>query len=108
MKIENLFHIPVLVKEVLEYLDPKPGQNFIDCTIGEGGHASEILKRTGPNGVLLGIDLDEKQIENAGKNLAEFKDRIILTNDSYANLKNIVPAVKIGKIRMSKSISPEK
>ena len=49
-------HIPVLQKEVLKYLDPKPNQNFIDATIGEAGHTISILERTSPNGKLLGID----------------------------------------------------
>ncbi len=55
-------HIPVLQKEVLEYLDPKPNENFIDCTIGGGGHALAILEKNKPNGKILGIDLDEEVI----------------------------------------------
>ena len=38
-------HIPVLQKEVLEYLDPKPNENFIDCTISEAGHSRSILEK---------------------------------------------------------------
>ncbi|MFH2136764.1 MAG: 16S rRNA (cytosine(1402)-N(4))-methyltransferase, partial [Patescibacteria group bacterium] len=41
-------HIPVLLNEVIKFLDPKPNQNFIDCTLGAGGHSVEILKRTAP------------------------------------------------------------
>ena len=51
-------HIPVLLKEVIEYLNPQPDEDFIDATFGEGGHAQEILKLTSPEGRLLGIDLD--------------------------------------------------
>ena len=42
-------HIPVLIKEVLDGLNPAPNQNFIDATIGDGGHASAILEKTIPN-----------------------------------------------------------
>ncbi|MDP3764486.1 MAG: 16S rRNA (cytosine(1402)-N(4))-methyltransferase RsmH [bacterium] len=51
-------HVPVLLKEVIQYLDPKKGEDFIDATFGEGGHAKEILKLISPEGKLLGIDLD--------------------------------------------------
>lgn len=78
-------HIPVLKNEVLEYLDPKPNENFIDCTFGEGGHAEAILEKNKPNGRILGIDLDEDNIQ---KYKGE-KDRLILAGSSYTNLKEI-------------------
>ena len=43
-------HKPALLKEVLEYLNPSPGKNLIDCTFGFGGHTLEILKKTKPDG----------------------------------------------------------
>src|SRR3989344_3837091 len=55
-----MIHIPVLLQEVIHYLDPQPNEDFIDATFGGGGHAAEILKRTAPKGRLLGIDLDLK------------------------------------------------
>jgi len=85
-----MIHKPVLVKEVMDCLDPKPGENFIDCTVGEGGHADAILKKNGPAGKILGIDLDPQQIEKCKLQLAQFSERAILANDSYANLKEIV------------------
>lgn len=51
-------HVPVLLKEVIEYLDPRPGQNFVDGTFGDGGHARAILARLGPAGRLFVFDLD--------------------------------------------------
>jgi 16S rRNA (cytosine1402-N4)-methyltransferase len=87
-------HVPVLIKEVLHYLDPHQNENFIDATVGEGGHAIEILKKNGPNGRVLGIDLDKEQIKNANDRFKQFGERIILKNDSYANLKEV--AEKIG------------
>jgi len=83
-------HIPVLQKEVLKCLDPKPNENFIDCTIGGGGHTKGILEKTKPKGKVLGIDSDNQQIENSKNYLSGFKKRLILVNDSYINLKTIV------------------
>jgi 16S rRNA (cytosine1402-N4)-methyltransferase len=83
-------HESVLPKEVIEYLDPKPNDNFIDCTLGGGGHAREILKLISPNGKLLGIDLDPEAIKAAKMKLQEFGDRAILINDNYKNLNIII------------------
>ena len=93
-----MIHKPVLKKEVLQYLDPKPNENFIDATVGEGGHALEILKKTAPWGKLLGIDLEKKQIYNSRFNLADVKERVILKNDSYSNIKNIVLENRFGPV----------
>ena len=51
-------HVPILVAEILEALDPKPGDLAVDCTLGHGGHAREILRRIAPSGRLLGLDAD--------------------------------------------------
>lgn len=95
MKFE---HIPVLLNEVIDFLDPQPNQNFIDCTLGGGGHAKEILLKTTPKGKLLGIDLDVEAINAARENLQEFKNRIILVNDNYQNLKQILYDTGFNKI----------
>lgn len=92
-------HLPVLKKEVLEYLDPRPGENFVDCTIGQGGHAIAILQKTDPDGNLLGIDRDIRQIESCRILTKNFEKRIILANDSYANLKDIVARNNFSKVR---------
>jgi len=84
-----MIHTAVLKKEVLQYLDPKANENFIDGTIGEGGHSEEILAKNGPEGKVLGIDLDPHQIVSSQWLHAQYKDRIILANDSYANLIEI-------------------
>ena len=87
-------HIPVLEEEVLKYLAPKPIENFIDCTIGQGGHASAILERNGPKGMVLGIDRDKDVIENTKK-----RKRLILACDNFANLREIVKREKFNKVQ---------
>jgi len=83
-------HLPVLQKEVLWHLQPKPNENFIDCTIGNGGHSSAILEKTGPRGKILGIDRDPKQIENCKLKIGNLKTRAILVCDNFACLQEIV------------------
>ena len=89
-----MIHVPVLLKEIIQYLDPRPNENFVDCTIGSGGHAFEILKYTEPNGKLLGIDWDAAAIQNLDQKIKvkdeKNKERIILVHDNYVNLKNII------------------
>src|SRR5579863_1403302 len=51
-------HIPVLAGELIEMLDPRPGETAVDCTVGGGGHARLIADRIGPAGTLIGIDRD--------------------------------------------------
>lgn len=91
-------HIPVLTKEVLEYLNPKENENFIDCTVGQGGHAKLILEKTGPQGKVLGIDADSEQIENCRKLLKNFGKRLILVNNTYANLPEIIKKENFGQV----------
>ena len=79
-------HIPVLKNEVLEFLDPKPNQNFIDATFGFGGHSELLLEMIKPQGRVLGIETDLVLYEKAKrKNIG----RLILENGSYVNLKTI-------------------
>jgi 16S rRNA (cytosine1402-N4)-methyltransferase len=51
-------HIPVLAGELIDLLDPRPGQTAIDCTFGGGGHAELIAERLGPDGTFIAIDRD--------------------------------------------------
>ena len=86
-------HIPVLLNEVIKFLDPKPDQNFLDCTLGAGGHAIEILKRTAPNGKVLGIDMDIRAVLIAKQKAlkAGIADtRLVAVRENYKNLKEIV------------------
>lgn len=93
-------HIPVLQKEVIEYLDPKPNENFIDCTIGEGGHTLAILEKNAPKGKVLGIDADAEVIKNTKYYIQNtiYKNRVVLVSDNFANLKEIVRREKFIKV----------
>ncbi len=80
-------HKSVLKKQVLKYLNSKSDENFIDCTFGLGGHSIDILKENRPKGKVLAIELDKELYKKAvSKNI----DRLVLINDSFKNLKEIV------------------
>ena len=86
-------HIPVLQKEVIQYLDPKSNENFIDATIGGGGHASEILQKIAPRGKVLGVDWTQEAIQGIKKN-----SNLILVCDNFANIGEIVKQNKFNKV----------
>jgi 16S rRNA (cytosine1402-N4)-methyltransferase len=64
-------HVPVLLDEVLEYLNVRPGGIIADATLGLAGHSSEIARRLGPKGTLIGFDRDPQAMELAKARLDE-------------------------------------
>ncbi|MDP2703918.1 MAG: 16S rRNA (cytosine(1402)-N(4))-methyltransferase RsmH [bacterium] len=82
-------HIPVLLKEVLEALNPKPGDFIIDGTVGEGGHAKEIVRKIGSGGIFLGVDWDGSQVERAKKNLESKNVKVVITQGNYREIPDI-------------------
>ncbi len=90
-KKADYVHTPVMLKEVLEFLNPLPGQNFIDCTLGSGGYTFSIAKRIASKGKIIGIDLDEKAIGYVQKKINKNKNKnIVLAHDNFKNLYKIV------------------
>ncbi|MEK7146803.1 MAG: 16S rRNA (cytosine(1402)-N(4))-methyltransferase RsmH [Patescibacteria group bacterium] len=87
-------HVPVLLKETIELLNPQSGEFFIDGTLGEGGHAAAILERILPNGKLLAIDQDEDAVI---KFQLKIKNNVILINDNFMNIATILKNKKLGK-----------
>ena len=92
MQAGQLNHIPVLLEEVLKYLQPRPGGRYIDGTIGGGGHTEAILERCAPGGRVLGIDTDAETLERVGKRLASMVEqrRLALVRGKFAELARIV------------------
>lgn len=92
-------HISVLKERIIELLDPKPNQNFIDATVGRGGHLKAILQKNGPKGKVLGIDWDPVALQNAQSELTpDEKKRTVLVNENFANLKEVVEKEKFSKV----------
>jgi len=83
------FHRPVLLREAIDVLAPRPGGVFIDATVGGGGHARAIVERILPGGRLLAIDQDEEAIEYARKALAEFAPYITFVKANFGQLQSV-------------------
>lgn len=77
-------HQPVLLEQVINYLAPKTNENFIDCTIGEAGHARAILELNSPDGKVLGIDVDAVSLQRLKQ-----EERLVLAHGNFRDLKKI-------------------
>lgn len=80
------FHEPVLAKEIIDLLQPSSNDNFVDGTIGGGGHAEKLLEATGPHGRVLGCDLDPRAVRSAQSRLSKFGPHATIVHASYAEL----------------------
>jgi 16S rRNA (cytosine1402-N4)-methyltransferase len=92
MSDSNYSHIPVLLQQAITLLDPKPGQRFVDGTLGGGGYTSELLKAVAPNGAVLSIDLDQAALDNASQKFAKnIEDhQLVLAHGNFAQLDKLL------------------
>lgn len=80
-----------MLDDVIMGLKPKPGQTFIDCTLGGAGYTLAIAKIVGPEGKVLAIDLDDLALENAKNKIKKTNiSNIVLVQDNFRNLQNVV------------------
>jgi 16S rRNA (cytosine1402-N4)-methyltransferase len=91
-------HIPVLLKEVIDFVKPQPNENFIDATVGEGGYTICLLQHTSPNGKVLGIDLDSESLKIAERKLKGFGERVILRQGNFRDIDEIVKETNFSSI----------
>ena len=95
--IHNANHISVLLNDVLKALDPQPGEFFIDGTLGAGGHAKAVLEKIKSRGTLLGLDWDQRNLEDFRRENPEMKGKLILIHENYANLPEILEKHRLAK-----------
>ena len=91
-------HIPVLVGEVLLSLHPQPQGVYVDATLGEGGHAEELLRATAPSGRLIGIDRDAEVLEIARQRLLPFGPRVDIMHGHAAELRSILDTLQVAQV----------
>lgn len=91
-------HISAMPKEVIQYLNPKPGGVYVDGTLGGAGHSLAILNLIGSDGLLIAIDQDIDAIKNAEKKLAGYKDNTRLIHNSFDALPEILDKLNIEKV----------
>src|SRR5690349_7468161 len=81
----SVYHIPVLLAEVIENLKIDPSGTYVDCTFGGGGHAKSILERLGATGRLVAFDQDA----DAKRNLPG-DDRIMFVSQNFRHLQRFL------------------
>jgi 16S rRNA (cytosine1402-N4)-methyltransferase len=86
-------HRPIMVAEILEVLDPQPGEIAVDCTLGYGGHAREILTRVSPGGRLIGLDVDPIELPKTAERLRA--DGFMARRSNFAGLPKILAAEQL-------------
>src|SRR5947209_3876742 len=91
-------HRPVMLSEVLSALEPHSGQTVVDCTVGGGGHAVELLRRVGPHGKLIGFDFDEQNLAGAQEKLEAVGHPYSLHHGNFAGLPAVLAANGLGKV----------
>jgi len=88
-------HVAILIAEILEALDPQPGETVVDCTLGYGGHARAMLQRLQPGGKLLGLDVDPLELpktEARMRRLGFGPDVFVVRRSNFAGLPGALAA----------------
>jgi len=88
-------HVPVLVEEVMEWLRPAPGEVVVDCTVGYGGHALEFMKRIGPTGKLIALDVDAAELERTRQRLSKEDVPVSLHHSNFAGIAKVLNQEKL-------------
>ncbi|MDD4816167.1 MAG: 16S rRNA (cytosine(1402)-N(4))-methyltransferase RsmH [Clostridia bacterium] len=92
----EFYHEPIMLKEITEGLNLTPSAVFVDCTLGGGGHSSEIIKKI-PQGKLIGIDKDSEALAYSKKRLKDYKNAVFVKSD-FKNFNKILENLKIDKV----------
>jgi 16S rRNA (cytosine1402-N4)-methyltransferase len=95
---EPELHIPVMMNEVLDYLNLSPGKTIVDATIGTGGHSLRIMERITPGGRLIGIDRDEESLAVAKERLKDFSRSCEFIYANFMDIDNILKKTNIENI----------
>lgn len=94
----NFAHTSVLIQESMGLLKPRPGERYLDGTLGGGGHAEEILLRSSPDGRVLGLDWDEDAVTAAGQRLSRFGERLTIRRANFDQAKDILTAINWSRV----------
>lgn len=88
-------HEPALAPQVIEILQPKPGMVCLDCTVGLGGHAAQIVPRLAPAGHYIGLDVDPKNIAATRERLADAPVPVTLRQTNFALATSVLDALRV-------------
>ena len=93
-----MFHTPAMLNEVVDSLDCRQGCIYLDGTVGGGGHAYQILAKTAPDGMLIGVDADDDALAESRQVLEPFGNRKILVKGNFADIGEILTVLNIKKV----------
>ncbi len=88
-------HTPVLLQAAMDYLAPRPGGIYVDCTLGAGGHTQAILER---GGTVIGLDRDPDAVAAAGERLSAYRDRVTIVQARFSRLGEVVGELGFVKV----------
>jgi len=93
-------HKAVMLEECIEFLNIRPDGVYVDGTLGGGGHSSEILKRLGPEGLLIGLDQDTNALKAAKSRLLNIntKAKLVTEHTNFENIREVLDAQKIDSV----------
>lgn len=94
----SYYHVPVMLREVVQYLVRHQKGIYVDCTLGGGGHAYAILTETEPDGILIGIDVDDDAILASEERLERFSNRKRIIKGNFSNIESILKSMNIGEV----------
>lgn len=83
-------HVPVLLREMLEAIQPKPGGIYLDGTLGAGGYSEAILNASMPDGKVLGVDLDPDAVDRARARLKRFGERFQAVHAGFQDARSVL------------------
>lgn len=92
------YHRPVMLSEVLEFLQPENGETIVDCTVGGGGHTLEIVKLVAPDGRVIGVYRDDEALSAARERTKEFSDSVLLEKGNFSELEEIADRLGLSAI----------
>lgn len=104
MTREGPVHEPVLLKEVMHFLNPRPGDTIVDCTVGGGGHFQAIRKLVGTEGLVVGFDLDSYAIETMRRRIVQSRTQPAPFRLVQGNFADLIPLLKHAQIPPSGGI----
>ena len=91
-------HIPVLLRECIEFLAPHAGGVYVDGTLGLGGHTREILSQSAPDGRVIAFEWDENALHHNQKNLQEYEKRLTIIRRNFAEIDEGLKEAEVEEI----------
>lgn len=98
LEIEFPFHEPVMVREMIDLLRPRPDGIYVDATLGLGGHTEAILKCSFSHGKVIGFDMDDRTLSFAKNRLSRFESQIVFVNKHFSQIDTVLEELGIDRV----------